>query len=63
MRLFSAGLRIPDLRRLRLRLRDLLDNRCPDPAFEYFSLPDAVTLIRFAADLFVLPLGMLPPSS
>lgn len=59
MRLFSAGLKSPDLRKLRLRLRLFPPKRCPDPAFEYFSLPFAVTLIRLAAALFVFALGIL----
>lgn len=62
MRRVSTALSTPALRRLRLRLRDLLPSKCPEPAFEYLSLPPAVFLKRFAADFLVFNFGISHPS-
>lgn len=61
IRFCSGLLNIPALRRLRLRLRLLLDNRCPEPGLANFSLPVAVTRTRFAAALFVFFFGISTP--
>jgi hydroxyacylglutathione hydrolase len=58
MRLFSALLSILPARSERLRLRDLLESRCPDPAFEYLNLPVAVLRNRLAALLLVFFFGI-----
>ncbi len=58
MRTVSGLLKIAPRRKLRLRLRDLHDSKCPLPMREYLTLPFAVNLNRLATDFFVFCFGI-----